>query len=135
MTSVDDKKNHHRPRLYHLLEEKQVSKIAIEKKTSNIMTEKQRRIILISIFCIASVNAFQTTLLSPIARNACADDQAHVLIQMQSAAESAENRSNNLSSAAVQTTKPTTFREAEVLGLRFMQDGQYEEALKGKLIL
>ena len=99
------------------------------------MTGKQHRIILLSIFCIASVNAFQTTLLSPIARNVCTNANAHVLIQLQSAAESAENRSNNLSSAAVQSTKPTSFREAEVLGLRFMQDGQYEEALKGKLII
>lgn len=30
-------------------------------------------------------------------------------------------------------TKPTTFREAEVLGLRLMQQGNYEEALKGKM--
>jgi hypothetical protein len=28
--------------------------------------------------------------------------------------------------------KPTTFREAEVLGLRLMQEGQFDAALKGK---
>jgi hypothetical protein len=28
---------------------------------------------------------------------------------------------------------PETFREAEVLGLRLMQEGQHEEALKGKI--
>ena len=27
---------------------------------------------------------------------------------------------------------PKTFREAEVLGLKYMQDGQYEEALDGE---
>ena len=30
------------------------------------------------------------------------------------------------------STKPTTFREAEVLGLRLMQEGQFDAALKGK---
>jgi len=30
---------------------------------------------------------------------------------------------------------PKTFREAEVLGLKFMQDGQYEQALDGELKL
>ena len=30
---------------------------------------------------------------------------------------------------------PTTFREAEVLGLRLMQEGLYKEALKGKVSL
>ncbi len=28
--------------------------------------------------------------------------------------------------------RPTTFREAEVYGLRLMQEGKYEQALKGK---
>ena len=32
------------------------------------------------------------------------------------------------------STKMTTFREAEVLGLRLMQEGQFEDALKGKKI-
>ena len=30
-----------------------------------------------------------------------------------------------------QQPQPTTFREAEVLGLKFMQEGNYEDALKG----
>ncbi len=34
--------------------------------------------------------------------------------------------------ASEEDSKPTTFREAEVLGLRLMQEGQFEEALKGK---
>ena len=34
--------------------------------------------------------------------------------------------------ASEEDTKPTTFREAEVLGLRLMQEGQFDEALKGK---
>jgi len=33
--------------------------------------------------------------------------------------------------AARMEDAPTTFREGEVLGLRYMQDGQYTEALKG----
>jgi hypothetical protein len=28
--------------------------------------------------------------------------------------------------------KPASFRDAEVLGLRFMQEGQFEDALKSK---
>ena len=32
-------------------------------------------------------------------------------------------------------TSPTTFREAEVLGLRLMQEGNYEEALRGTHLL
>ncbi len=34
--------------------------------------------------------------------------------------------------SAPATPTPQTFREAEVLGLRLMQEGQYEEALKGE---
>jgi hypothetical protein len=30
------------------------------------------------------------------------------------------------------TPDPTTFREAEILGLRLMQEGSFEEALIGK---
>jgi hypothetical protein len=30
------------------------------------------------------------------------------------------------------TPDPTTFREAEILGLRLMQEGSFEEALVGK---
>ena len=98
------------------------------------MTEKQLRITLLSIFCIAFINAFQTTVIPLIARNACKDENSHLTKQLLSAAESAGNSSNNPSLAAVQSTKPTTFREAEVLGLRFMQDGRYEEALKGEFV-
>lgn len=31
-----------------------------------------------------------------------------------------------------QAAQPTTFREAEVLGLKLMQEGNYEDALKGE---
>jgi hypothetical protein len=31
------------------------------------------------------------------------------------------------------TSDPTTFREAEVLGLRLMQEGNFQEALVGML--
>jgi hypothetical protein len=34
--------------------------------------------------------------------------------------------------ASEQDSKPTTFREAEVLGLRLMQEGKFEAALKGE---
>jgi hypothetical protein len=34
--------------------------------------------------------------------------------------------------ASEQDSKPTTFREAEVLGLRLMQEGKFDAALKGK---
>ena len=30
--------------------------------------------------------------------------------------------------------QPRTFREGEVLGLRLMQDGRHDEALKGELL-
>ena len=43
-----------------------------------------------------------------------------------------ENNSNN-SSRRNSLPEPTTFREAELLGLRQMQEGNYEEALKGTL--
>ena len=32
---------------------------------------------------------------------------------------------------ADESTDPTSFREAEILGLRFMQEGEYSNALKG----
>jgi hypothetical protein len=34
-----------------------------------------------------------------------------------------------------ETPTPTTFREAEVLGLRLMQEGNYQEALDGACVL
>lgn len=37
------------------------------------------------------------------------------------------------SQGAFSGPSPQTFREAEVLGLRLMQEGQHEEALKGKI--
>lgn len=37
--------------------------------------------------------------------------------------------------AAIPEPRLTTFREAEVLGLRLMQEGNYEGALDGKLVL
>lgn len=37
-----------------------------------------------------------------------------------------------LDMTAPEPSKPTTFREAEVLGLRLMQEGSFEEALDGK---
>jgi hypothetical protein len=37
------------------------------------------------------------------------------------------------SQGAFSGPSPETFREAEVLGLRLMQEGQHEEALKGKI--
>lgn len=54
------------------------------------------------------------------------------MTQLQSAAESAESNNSAQKPAAAATAKPTNFREAEVLGLRYMQDGRYEEALKGE---
>lgn len=37
-----------------------------------------------------------------------------------------------LGMTAPEPSKPTTFREAEVLGLRLMQEGSFEDALDGK---
>ena len=39
-------------------------------------------------------------------------------------------RSITLLSSTADSSEPTTFREAEVLGLKLMQEGQYEQALK-----
>ena len=37
---------------------------------------------------------------------------------------------NGAGESQVEYTAPSTFREAELIGLRFMQEGQYEEAIK-----
>jgi hypothetical protein len=96
------------------------------------MMQRQHQLLLLSITCIASSNAFQTPLNLSTRNNI-----SHLPIklshptQLQSAsAESAEN--NNAAPTGTAGTSPTTFREAEVLGLRYMQDGRYEEALKGE---
>ncbi|KAL7512478.1 hypothetical protein ACHAXN_009450 [Cyclotella atomus] len=94
------------------------------------MMQRQHQLLLLSITCIASSNAFQTPLNLSTRNNI-----SHLPIklshptQLQSAsAESAEN--NNAAPTDTAGTSPTTFREAEVLGLRYMQDGRYDEALK-----
>lgn len=38
------------------------------------------------------------------------------------------------SSSSFNTPEPQTFRDAEILGLKFMQEGQYERALQGTYV-
>lgn len=45
----------------------------------------------------------------------------------------AETTSTSMMMSAEDTQDPTTFREAEVLGLRLMQEGNFKEALVGRL--
>lgn len=45
---------------------------------------------------------------------------------------SAETTSTSMMMSAEDTQDPTTFREAEVLGLRLMQEGNFKEALVGR---
>jgi hypothetical protein len=44
----------------------------------------------------------------------------------------AETSRTSIQMTAEKSPAPSTFREAEVLGLRFMQEGNFEEALVGK---
>ena len=45
---------------------------------------------------------------------------------------SAETTSTSMMMSVEDTQDPTTFREAEVLGLRLMQEGNFKEALVGR---
>ena len=46
----------------------------------------------------------------------------------------AESVANSMSMPSEDIPNPTNFREAEVLGLRMMQEGRFEEALVGRWI-
>lgn len=45
----------------------------------------------------------------------------------------AETATTSIQMTYEETPDPTTFREAEILGLRLMQEGNFEEALVGRL--
>jgi hypothetical protein len=47
----------------------------------------------------------------------------------------AETATTSIQMTYEETPDPTTFREAEILGLRFMQEGNFEEALVGTYLL
>ena len=47
----------------------------------------------------------------------------------------AARHGRSLAMSAPQEPAPTTFREAEVLGLKLMQEGDYDLALKGTFVL
>lgn len=67
-----------------------------------------------------------------------ASSSAPAFVSTSSASSSvcAPSRTSNGNTALLMTeepevSQPTTFREAEVLGLKLMQEGNYEDALKG----
>ncbi|KAL7520836.1 hypothetical protein ACHAWX_005540 [Stephanocyclus meneghinianus] len=103
------------------------------------MTQAHRTIaIIVSIFFVAAItNAFQST---PHPRFHIAKQPESIVAFPTTNCRSNFCSSLSLSSSASsgppehasssQQPQPTTFREAEVLGLRYMQDGRYEEALK-----
>jgi hypothetical protein len=48
------------------------------------------------------------------------------------ALSSSSSSSSESSSTSDNNIIPETFREGEIIGLRYMQDGRHEEALKGE---
>jgi hypothetical protein len=86
----------------------------------------------LAVIClIASADAFQCNRQSVLhthqSKSVITSSKIKSALDSSATSESAEP--NN--SQQQKQTQPTNFREAEVLGLRFMQDGRYEEALKG----
>ena len=68
------------------------------------------------ILVIACVNAYSIPRVSRTPKRTC---------------RSAESALTSMSMTNEDTPDPTTFREAEVLGLRMMQEGKFDEALVG----
>ena len=109
----------------------------IQKQNKSNRTMQIHLVFLSIIFILAaSSNAFQlipsiTTSRgrSPLSRN----EVSLPGLQSSASKSSAGENSNNVQQskkATQSSSQPTCFREAEVLGLRYMQNGRYEEALK-----
>jgi len=85
---------------------------------------------------IACTNAFTSTstqrrrILPQQPIGSICNNNGPIISRLQSSASSSSSKPEQSKSQAL--PPPTTFREAEVAGLRLMQDGRHEEALKGK---
>mmetsp|Transcript_4358 Transcript_4358/g.7300 ORF Transcript_4358/g.7300 Transcript_4358/m.7300 type:complete len:209 (-) Transcript_4358:222-848(-) len=82
----------------------------------------------ITLFLAVATTAFVTP---PNVRSIHTSTQCLNHLQMTAAASAnAAATANDDDDDQRATNKPTSFRDAEVLGLRFMQEGQFDEALK-----